>query len=330
MQLAFNLILCDKSFAITVYPEMWDIKKGSTMKRFVGVALAMALSAFHVNAADDPKGTLGEIVKAKKIVIMNDLSSAPWQFRDANGNPAGFSIDLDRLIAAKLDVDLEMRNVEWAGLIPGLLSRKSDILATSMSTTFKRAQQILFTNESWYSTGVVAIVKPEAKGESWETLNVAGKRIAVKAGTNAVDAAKQFFPNAELQTYPNDVDAYQSLKTDRVDAVLNDLAVLGVVKSEYGFEAMTQPRQLITTDTWSFAVRPDDVYTWQYLNFFLTKIKESGELDALKKYWVDGEMWKKDFLEKNGGVSEERKKLVELLGIGAYVPESDGKRLTLQ
>ncbi|WP_234187097.1 ABC transporter substrate-binding protein [Shinella sp. NM-101] len=292
-------------------------------------ALLMAATTV-VSAADDPRGTIGEILKAKKIVIMNDLSAAPWQFRDANGNPAGFSVDLDRLIAAKLDVDLEMRNVEWAGLIPGLLSRKSDILATSMSTTFKRAQQILFTTGSWYSTGVVAIVKAEDKDKSWEELNQPGKRLAVKAGTNAVDAAKQFFPQADVQSYPNDVDTYQALKTGRVDASLNDLAVLGVVKAEYDFEALSEPRQLITADTWGFAVRPGDIYTWQYLNFFLAKIQESGELDALKKYWVDGEAWKKDFLEKNSGVSEDRKKLVELLGIGAYVPENNGTRHTLQ
>lgn len=292
-------------------------------------ALLMAATTV-VSAADDPRGTIGEILKAKKIVIMNDLSAAPWQFRDANGNPAGFSVDLDRLIAAKLDVDLEMRNVEWAGLIPGLLSRKSDILATSMSTTFKRAQQILFTTGSWYSTGVVAIVKAEDKDKSWEELNQPGKRLAVKAGTNAVDAAKQFFPQADVQSYPNDVDTYQALKTGRVDASLNDLAVLGVVKAEYAFEALSEPRQLITADTWGFAVRPGDIYTWQYLNFFLAKIQESGELDALKKYWVDGETWKKDFLEKNSGVSEDRKKLVELLGIGAYVPENNGTRHTLQ
>ena len=124
--------------------------------------------------------------------------------------------------------------------------------------------------------------------------------------------------------------AYQALKTGRVDASLNDLAVLGVVKAEYDFEALSEPRQLITADTWGFAVRPGDIYTWQYLNFFLAKIQESGELDALKKYWVDGETWKKDFLEKNSGVSEDRKKLVELLGIGAYVPENNGTRHTLQ
>ncbi|UPA27153.1 substrate-binding periplasmic protein [Shinella oryzae] len=293
-----------------------------------GAVMALAGTAVH---ADEIKGTIAEVLKAKKIVIMNDLSAAPWQFRDANGNAAGFSVDLDRLIAAKLDVDLELVNVEWAGLIPGLLSNKSDILATSMSTTFKRAQQILFTTGTWYETGVVAIVNPENEKLSWEELNQPGKRIAVKAGTSAVDVAKQFFANAEIQSYPNDTDTYQALKTDRVDAALNDLAVLNVVQGEYGFVSLKEPRELISSDTWAFAVRPGDIYTWQYLNFFMTKIRESGELAALYKYWVDGETWKADFLEKNDGVSEERKALVNLLGIGAYVPESgDGSRMTLQ
>ncbi|WP_158608718.1 substrate-binding periplasmic protein [Sinorhizobium meliloti] len=301
------------------------------MKVLASAALGLLLSVATAAHADEEKGTLGEILDAKKIVIMNDLSAAPWQFRDANGNAAGFSVDLNRMIAARLGVDLELVNVEWAGLIPGLLSRKSDILATSMSTTFKRAQQILFTTETWYATGVIAMVKPEKKDMSWEELNQAGQRIAVKAGTNAVDAAKQFFPNAELQSYPNDTDTYQALKTDRVDAALNDLAVLDVVQQEYGFEALKEPRELISSDTWAFAVRPGDTYTWQFLNFFLAKIKESGELDALRKYWVEGGTWKTDFLQKNDGVSDERKKLVEQLGIAEYVPEAgDAVRMTLQ
>jgi len=299
--------------------------------KLVPLALGLLVAAGATAWAADESPTLAKIQGDKKIVIMNDLSAAPWQFRDANGNAAGFSIDLDRMIAAKLDVDLELRNVEWAGLIPGLLTRKSDILATSMTVTPKRAEQILFTKENWYSTGVVAIVRPDAAASSWEDLNQPGKKIAVKAGTSAVDIAKQFFANAEVQSYPNDTDTYQALKTSRVDAALNDLAVLGVVQREYGFVSLKKPRELISSDNWAFAVRKDDTGAQAYLDKLLAEIKANGKLEALRAYWVDGEAWKKDFLEKNSGVSEERKKLVDQLGISAYVPESGkGTRATLE
>jgi polar amino acid transport system substrate-binding protein/glutamine transport system substrate-binding protein len=301
------------------------------VNRLIPLALGLLMATGVAALAGDESPTLAKIQGDKKIVIMNDLSAAPWQFRDANGNAAGFSIDLDRMIAARLDVDLELRNVEWAGLIPGLLTRKSDILATSMTVTPKRAEQILFTKENWYSTGVVAIVRAEDAAGSWEDLNQSGKRIAVKAGTSAVDVAKQFFANAEIESYPNDTDTYQALKTNRVDAALNDLAVLGVVHREYGFQALKNPRELISSDNWAFAVRKGDTGAQNYLDTFLAEIKANGKLEALRAYWVDGDDWKNDFLEKNGGVSEQRKKLVEQLGIAAYVPES-GKatRATLE
>ncbi|MDW6024985.1 ABC transporter substrate-binding protein [Mesorhizobium sp. BAC0120] len=301
------------------------------INKLIPLAFGLLMATGMAAIAGDESPTLAKIQGDKKIVIMNDLSAAPWQFRDANGNAAGFSIDLDRMIAARLDVDLELRNVEWAGLIPGLLTRKSDILATSMTVTPKRAEQILFTQENWYSTGVVAIVRSEDAGASWEDLNQSGKRIAVKAGTSAVDVAKQFFANAEIESYPNDTDTYQALKTNRVDAALNDLAVLGVVHREYGFQSLKKPRELISSDNWAFAVRKDDVGAQKYLDTFLAEIKANGKLEALRAYWVDGDDWKKDFLEKNSGVSDARKKLVEQLGIAAYVPESGkGTRATLE
>lgn len=300
------------------------------LKKLMAAAFGALLATTVAAHADDERGTIGQVLDAGKLTLMNDLSASPWQFRDANGNAAGFSVDLNRLIAARLDVDLELTNTEWAGLIPGLLSRKSDFVATTMSTTFARAQQVLFTNGTWYETGVVAIVKPEAGYVSWEELDQPGKRIAVKSGTTGVDVARQFFRQAEIQSYPNDVDLYQVLRADRVDAALNDLAVMGVVRQEYGFDTLKEPRELISSDTWAFAVRPGDVFTWQYLDFFLTKIKQGGELDALYKYWVDGDQWQADFLQANDGVSQERIDLVNLIGIQDYVPETDGKRMTLR
>lgn len=68
----------------------------------------------------------------------------------------------------------------------------------------------------------------------------------------------------------------------------------------------------------------------EFLDGLLAEMKQNGQLEALRKYWVDSEDWKKDFLEKNSGVSEERKKLVEALGIAAYVPETSGTRMTLR
>lgn len=304
------------------------MKFGRIASAVMGALFAVAVGT--AAQAQDPRGAIAEVLDRQQLVLMNNLASAPWQFRDAKGNPAGFSVDLNRMIAARLEVDLHMIDTDWAGLIPGLLAKKTDFVASSMSTTFKRAQQVQFTHGTWYQTGVVAIVKPDAGITDWQVLNDPSKKLAVKSGTSAVDVAKQYFPNSEIQTYPSDVDLYQALAAGRVDGALNDKAVMAVVEKQYGFTTAAAPRELISTDTWAFAVRPGDDFTWQYLDFFLTKIEESGELAALYKYWVEGEQWQKDFLEANSGVSQERIDLVNFLGIKDYTPETEGKRMTLE
>lgn len=296
----------------------------------IGAIMAIAVASAFPASAQEARGTLGQILDAGKLNIMNNLAAPPWQFRDANGNPAGISVDLTRMIAAKLDVDVQLTDADWAALIPGLLANKSDILATSMTVTNKRAQQVLFTSEAWYQTGSVIAVKPDAKTGSWEALNDPAKKLAVVGGSSNVDVAKKFFPNAEAQSYPTDVDVYQALETGRVDAIIIDKAVMNVVTAKYGFVTKAEPRELVTSDNWSLTVRPGDDFTWQYLNLFLAQAKQNGELDALVKYWVDGAQWQKDFSEKNDGVSKERLDLVNFLGIQAYTPETQGTRMTLQ
>lgn len=104
------------------------------MAAAVGVGMLLTGSA----VAQD-RGAIGDALDRGQLILMNNLTSPPWQFRDQNGNPAGFSVDLSRLLAAQLDLDLRLIDVDWAGLIPGLLSKKTDLVASSMTTTLTRA-----------------------------------------------------------------------------------------------------------------------------------------------------------------------------------------------
>lgn len=295
------------------------------MKKLIGAVLVLLM--FMVTFANaDELNTIGKVLKKGKLVLMNDLTAPPWQFRAANGKAAGLSVDLGRLLAAKLDVDLEIRNTEWAGLIPGMMARKSDFLVTTLSTTFKRAQRILYTTETWYMTGAAVVVRNDSKVKDWTEYNSPKMSIAVKTGTVSQEVVKKYMPKANLVTFPSSIDPFEALKAGRVDAVVEDQAAIGPFLKDYDFKHLQSPRPLIQSDTWAFAVRPGDIFTWQYLNFFLTKIKESGELDALLQYWTEGKTWEADFLESNDGLSEERKALIKLLDIAAYDPNTGGKR----
>ncbi len=290
-------------------------------KAFVSVlAISFLLLFSIVSYAADSRGTIAEIEKRGKLRIAYNCASEHYQFRDVNNHPVGMAIDLGKMIAANLDVDIEMTDMDWSGLIPALLTKKTDFLATTMSTTFSRAQKVLFTKEKWYVTGVSAWVRKEDGYKSWEELSAKKATIGAVAGTVSAEVAKEYLSDTNLKTFQLDADVWEALNTKRIDAALNDNVFKKVLEERYpGFQLLTNPRELIKTDTWAFTVRPDDQFTWHYLNFFLEKTKENGQLAALEKYWTEGDQWKKDYLEK-GPVSQKREEIVRFLGIEDYSP----------
>ena len=291
-------------------------------KKFLVLTLAISfIFLFSVTSyAGNPRGTIGDIEKRGKLIIAYNCASEHYQFRDVNNHPVGMAIDLGKMIASNLDVDIEITDMDWSGLIPALLTKKTDFLATTMSTTFSRAQRVLFTREKWYVTGVSAWARKADGYQSWEELNSKKAKIGAVAGTVSAEVAKEYLSDAKLQTYQLDADVWEALNTKRIDAALNDNVFKKVLEERYpGFQLLTSPRELIKTDTWAFTIRPDDQFTWHYLNFFLEKAKENGQLAALEKYWTEGDQWKKDYLNK-GPVSKEREELVRFLGIEDYSP----------
>lgn len=258
------------------------------------------------------------IERTGEIRIFNNLAAPPWQFRDVNNYPTGVTVDINRMIAADLGVDLQLTDVDFSGLIPSLLARKTDILATTLSTTPKRASKIWFTDENWHEASVVAYVPEQSTISSWLDLNNENITLAAVSGTASSDIINGLFPDANRLLYGLDVDAFQALKTGRVNAVLNDSVFKRLVREEYNFVTIHEPNEVIMSDPWAFAVRLEEEKIWNYLNSFARKIRANGKLDALKKYWLVEEIWKKDFLEKNNGVSSERRELVNQLGIADY------------
>ena len=81
----------------------------------------------------------------------------PFSFMDASQNVIGFDIEIARRVAQKLDMKLEVIDMEFGSLIPALLSGKVDMIAACITVTDERAKKILFS-EHYYTGGIAALV----------------------------------------------------------------------------------------------------------------------------------------------------------------------------
>lgn len=69
----------------------------------------------------------------------------------------GYDIQVAIYIANRLDMELQLRKIEWNGLIPALLSKEIDVIIAGMSPTPKKVTTVSFTNEYYHSELVFVI-----------------------------------------------------------------------------------------------------------------------------------------------------------------------------
>jgi len=82
----------------------------------------------------------------------------PFSFVDASHAVVGLDIEIAALIAQKLDMKLEVVNMEFGAMIPALISGKVDMIAACITITEERAQKVLFS-EPYYTGGIAALVR---------------------------------------------------------------------------------------------------------------------------------------------------------------------------
>ncbi|MFA5206929.1 MAG: transporter substrate-binding domain-containing protein [Lentisphaeria bacterium] len=82
----------------------------------------------------------------------------PFSFIDGSRNVVGFDIEIARRVAQRLDMKLEVVNMDFGGMIPALAAGKVDMIGACITITEERAKKVLFT-EPYYTGGIAALVK---------------------------------------------------------------------------------------------------------------------------------------------------------------------------
>ena len=97
-------------------------------------------------------GTAGG-VSAEKLRVGMECTYAPFNYRTADGELAGYDVDVANGEGRIIGADLEFVCQEWDGMIPALLANKFDLIIASMSITEKRMKKIDFSGPYRFSTG---------------------------------------------------------------------------------------------------------------------------------------------------------------------------------
>jgi polar amino acid transport system substrate-binding protein len=82
----------------------------------------------------------------------------PFSFIDGSHQVVGLDIEIARLVAQKLDKQLELVNMDFGAMIPALMAGKVDMIGACITITDERAKKVLFS-APYYTGGIAALVK---------------------------------------------------------------------------------------------------------------------------------------------------------------------------
>jgi len=236
---------------------------------------------------------LDAVLERGKLIIGTHAMSKPWQYRDPeSGEYTGFVIDLVKMFCEELDVGLEVIDLEWAALLPGLLAGKFDMWAADISRTVPRAAKILYTEPIVFDPGV-AVAK---KGRFTSLAELNNPNVTVSSETGSIHAtiAEKMFPEAKLVTFPSGAEHLMGLLTGRTDAALEGRSKVAAWVAEHEELEILPGYTMI--DSFAFAVRYDSYKLKECFDLFLRIIKLDGRYSALYKKWF-GIEWEPIYIE---------------------------------
>ena len=246
------------------------------------------------------------------------MGSKPWIWKNEDGSLAGMDYDMVQYIIKKLGVPkAEFVAVEWETLIPGLKSKRWDIIFSGMTITEERRQGagIEFSRPYYFESDRI-VVKSDSPYQKPEDL--AGKILAVPIGTVEEIQGKLLVSKGiggEVKAFNDNAGCFLALQSGQVDAVIMDnTTTAGQMQVTPNMRTIGGVYNLTADPKWQAAqaaapykfggdgvgIRKEDTALLAAINQALDDMDADGTREAiLKKYGVwDASLTKEAIMNK--------------------------------
>lgn len=184
------------------------------MKKFLKVAsIVLVIAMIACFAACGGNG--GE---KEKLTMATNAEFPPYEYVEGD-KIVGIDAEIAALIADKLGMELEIVDVAFDSIIPGVQSGKYDMGMAGLTVNDERLEKVNFSTS--YATGIQAVIVKE--GSDIKSIDdLAGKKIGVQTSTTGDIYATGDYGEDAITRYDNGAVAVQALLAGKVDCVIID------------------------------------------------------------------------------------------------------------
>ena len=236
--------------------------------------------------------TIKRILKHGKLRAGMSGNQPPLNARSRTGELMGMEVDLARLLASSMGVELEIVEKPFAELLPALGKREVDLVMSGVTITPARNLEVAFVGP-YFISGKSILTRSATFASARETadINRPGVRLAALDGSTSQDFVETFASKTQLVTTPDYDAAVKMVVAREVDALVADypICLLSVLRDESG-ELVTLSEPL-NIEPIGIALAPGDPLFQNLVQNYLTSLTVSGALDRIHARWLDDRSW---------------------------------------
>ncbi|MGI6149046.1 MAG: basic amino acid ABC transporter substrate-binding protein [Firmicutes bacterium] len=242
------------------------------MKKLTGLLLCvfMLLGIGHVGLAKDT------------LKVATEAGFMPFEFVGEDGSLLGFDMDLIQAIGEKLNMEVQIDNISWDGLIPALQNGNYDALIAGITITAERAEAVAFSDP--YFESVLTIVVQTNNTDITTLDSLKGKTVAVQISTTG-DYVAEEIEGVTILRYNTVAEALQNVIMGTAHAMIVDLPVSEAYLAAYPNAPLKNVGPVADNEFLGIAVHKQNTELVSKINWALAEIRADGTYDAIYNKW---------------------------------------------
>ncbi len=247
-------------------------------------ALVAASSASFAAGHQCTNDVWNKVMKRGKMVVGVKADYKPWGYRDTSGNIVGMEVDMAKIAADAMGVELEVVAVQSSNRMQFLENGKIDLMIATMSDRPDRRKIVGITQPNYYTSGT-NVMSPKAVGiKKWTDLT--GKPVCGKQGAFYNKIVTDRY-DAKVIAFTGNAEAKQALRDKKCIAwVYDDSSIMSDLSSGT-WNDFEMPLNSEDDNPWGLAVplAEKDCIFGNFMSGLTYNLHQSGKLMELEKKW---------------------------------------------
>jgi polar amino acid transport system substrate-binding protein len=162
-----------------------------------------------------------DLAKVTVIRFLTETDYPPFNFTGPDGNPAGFNVELARMLCEEIKATCTVQMRRFETLLDAIASNRGDAIIASLAVTPQTRARLDFT-DPYYRAPARFASRKEAVLIEMRPEYLEGKKVGAITGSSHEAYLKAMFTDAELRSYANDEALRAALRRGEVDFIFGD------------------------------------------------------------------------------------------------------------